>query len=90
MDVKELAWTEFSASHPELVRSIFGLLDGKSLTRAREVCQKWNAIASEDQFCKDLCVQKWKSLETDEHAAALVLRGISPVDHPTLWRHIYP
>lgn len=73
----------------ELAKHIFSFLDGRNLGQAREVCRKWNEFACEEGLWKDLCLKRWRSLETDPEAWKLIDKNVD-ISGPNRWRHIYP
>ncbi|CAN8075745.1 unnamed protein product [Agarophyton chilense] len=73
----------------EIAKHVFGFLSGRDLARAREVCKRWNDFANEERLWKRLCLQNWKSLETDL-ALWRVLDNKLSLDDPHCWRNIYP
>jgi hypothetical protein len=79
----------FRAIPDELSKHIFSFLDGKHLATAREVCGKWNEFACEEHLWKDLCLKRWRSLETDKEAWKLIDKNVV-IDAPHPWRKIYP
>jgi hypothetical protein len=79
----------FRAIPDELSKHIFSFLDGKHLATAREVCAKWNEFACEEHLWKDLCLKRWRSLETDKEAWKLIDKNVV-IDAPNPWRKIYP
>lgn len=73
----------------ELAKHILSFLDGHNLSRAREVCRKWNEFASDDQLWKTLCLKRWRSLQVDKDIWRLIDRSVD-LTRPTRWRQIYP
>ena len=79
----------FNSIPDEIAKHIFGFLDGRNLARAREVCRKWNEFASEEPLWRELCLKRWRSLETDPEVWKLIDKNLSS-DTPNRWRTIYP
>lgn len=79
----------FGSIPEDLVNRIFSLLDGKSLANSREVCHKWNYLASAELIWKALCLERFKSLERDEDLWRLIAPRI-PHDAQNRWRKVYP
>lgn len=73
----------------DLAKHIFGFLDGHNLARAREVCRRWNEFASEEPLWKELCLKKWRSLDTDRDLWKLIDKNVD-VNGPHRWRQIFP
>lgn len=73
----------------ELAKHIFSFLDGQNLARSREVCRRWNEFASQEPLWKELCLKRWRSLETDPDVWKLIDRAVDP-SGPNRWRNIFP
>lgn len=73
----------------EAAKHVFGFLGGRDLARAREVCTKWNQFASEEHLWKNLCLKRWRALETDPALWHLIDKKVSLGD-PNCWRKIFP
>lgn len=78
-----------SASTPEIVSSIFSFLDGVDLAQARQVCKKWDELASSETLWKALCLTQRKSLETDKHLWHLIAPNVV-IDSPDGWKEVLP
>ena len=79
----------FNSIPNKVAKHIFGFLDGCSLARAREVCRRWNEVASEESLWRALCLKRWRSLETDPEVWKLIDKDYNS-NTPNRWRTIYP
>lgn len=79
----------FGGVPEEILKHIFGFLDGRNLARVREVCRKWGDYASEESLWRSLCLKKWRALDTDAAAWKLIDKNFTP-DTPNKWRRVYP
>ncbi|GJD08717.1 hypothetical protein Gasu2_30050 [Galdieria sulphuraria] len=62
----------FSFLPDDIVRLILRFLEADDLGRARRVCKKWYEFCSDESLWKEQCLSRWRSLEWDESAWALV------------------
>lgn len=73
----------------DLAKHIFSFLDGRDLANVREVCSRWNDFACEEPLWKELCLKRWRALETDPEVWKLIDRNVD-VNSDLRWRKIYP
>mmetsp|Transcript_18120 Transcript_18120/g.37684 ORF Transcript_18120/g.37684 Transcript_18120/m.37684 type:complete len:482 (+) Transcript_18120:499-1944(+) len=73
----------------EVLKHVFSFLDGRDLSRCLMVSKRWNELASDDNAWKALCLQQWRSLETDPALWRLIDPSIDMQD-PNKWRKVYP
>jgi len=81
----------FSFLPDDIVKLILRFLEADDLARARRVCKKWHEFCSEESIWKDQCLKRWRSLEWDESAWALVTDDMQlEEDYSKRWMLIFP
>ncbi|EME26619.1 F-box family [Galdieria sulphuraria] len=81
----------FSFLPDDIVRLILRFLEADDLGRARRVCKKWYEFCSDESLWKEQCLSRWRSLEWDESAWALVT-GDMPLEenYSRRWMLLFP
>eukprot|EP00188_Purpureofilum_apyrenoidigerum_P004233 Plantae.Rhodophyta-Purpureofilum_apyrenoidigerum.ctg4672.p1 GENE.Plantae.Rhodophyta-Purpureofilum_apyrenoidigerum.ctg4672~~Plantae.Rhodophyta-Purpureofilum_apyrenoidigerum.ctg4672.p1 ORF type:complete len:377 (-),score=37.90 Plantae.Rhodophyta-Purpureofilum_apyrenoidigerum.ctg4672:117-1247(-) len=73
----------------EILKTIFGFLDGTDLARAQQVCKKWKTYGNDPQLWRRLCLEKWAALGTDDALWPFLDPWFSVVEC-SRWYNIYP
>ncbi|GJQ14603.1 hypothetical protein GpartN1_g6394.t1 [Galdieria partita] len=81
----------FSFLPDDIVKLILHFLEADDLGRARRVCKKWYEFCSDESLWKEQCLSRWRSLEWDESAWALVTGDIPlEEDYNNRWMLLFP
>jgi len=72
-----------------ILNKIFSLLNARDLSVARRVCKAWKECGDNPESWKRFCLERWRSLETDEALWKFLDKDID-INDEDRWRKIYP